>query len=317
MDIEDVQDVFTSEERAREERGAARGRGTGGWDPDRIARGLGWFSIGLGVAEVIAPRTIARIVGSNNHTGWTRLFGLREIAAGIGILSASRKSAWLWGRVAGDVLDLGALGGVLSSPENDRGKAVFGIASVAGVTALDYWCATELSRRDTGPARAEANLIVDRPPAECYRFWRNFENLPRFMSYLESVERTQHGISHWVACGPAGARIEWDAEVIEDQPDRRIAWRSVGNSDVSNTGAVDFERAPGGRGTIVRVQMDYGHSLQKLGPVAALFGRDPEQMIRKELRRFKQVMETGEVITTEGQPAARASGVTWLDNIAR
>jgi len=124
--------------------------------------------------------------------------------------------------------------------------------------------------------------------------------------------------SHWVASGPGDARIEWDAEITEDAPGHRLAWRSLPGADVQNSGSVEFVRAPAQRGAIVRVQMDYGSAASAVASkLAAVAGRDPEQMIRKELRRFKQIMEIGEVITTEGQPAGRRSSVTWLDKIAR
>src|SRR5579872_7315013 len=108
-----------------------------GINEDRLARGLGWFSIGLGMAELIAPGTIARLVGTRNHSSLIRAYGLREIAAGVGILANPQPAGWLWSRVAGDLLDLVSLGNAIGSPENDRGKAAFGIASVAGVTILD------------------------------------------------------------------------------------------------------------------------------------------------------------------------------------
>lgn len=281
-----------------------------------VALGLGGFSIGLGLAELILPRRIARFVGTRNHAWLTRAYGLREIAAGVGILASRNPAPWLWVRVAGDMVDLATLGNVAASRRNDRTKAAFAIGSVAGVTALDVLCAVQLTGTRSW-ARAEANMIVDCTPEECYRFWHEFENLPRFMSYLESVHKTGDRISHWVAKGPGGARIEWDAEIVNDLPGQRITWRSLEDAKVWHSGVVDFEPAPSQRGTIVRVQMDYGHAFRMLGPMARLMGKHPEQMIRKELRRFKQVMETGEVITTEGQPAGRSSGTTWLDKIAR
>jgi uncharacterized membrane protein len=258
-------------------------------------------------------------VGTRNHSSLIRAYGLREIAAGVGILANPQPAGWLWSRVAGDLLDLASLGSAIGSPGNDRGKAAFGIASVAGVTVLDVLCAQQLSSRDAAKhaMRAEASMIVNRSPEDCYGFWRQLENLPRFMTYLESVRTTGGGQSHWVA-NVGAARIEWDAEIETDVPNERIAWRSLPGGDLENTGAVEFERAPAGRGTIVRVQMDYGNMLQALGSAAAtMVGKHPEQIIRKELRRFKQVLETGEAITTEGQPAGRRNGATWLDGIAR
>lgn len=288
---------------------------------NRLARGLGWFSIGLGLTELISPQTIARITGTRNHSSLIRAYGLREIAAGIGILASQRPAPWLWARVAGDAVDLATLGKAAGGRKNNRGKTIFSIASVAGVTALDVACAGKLTKADTaaGPAwmHAEANMVVSCTPEECYRYWRNFENLPRFMSYIESVTDRGQGSSHWVAKGPGDTRVEWEAELEQDIPGQTIAWRSREGSDVWTEGTVNFEPATGGRGTIIRVQMDYGHAFQALQPLATLLGKDPEQMIHKELRRFKQIMETGEVITTEGQPSGRDSGVTWLDKVAR
>lgn len=283
------------------------------------ARGLGWFSIGLGLAEVLAPRMVAKTVGARRHDKLIRGYGMREIATGIGILSNPQPAGWLWMRVAGDAVDLASLRRAGKGRRNGRGKRLFGAASVAGVTMLDIVCAARLSKEESGRTwrRAEANMAVDRPPDECYQFWANFENLPRFMSYLQSVTTTSDGRSHWIAAGPGDSRIEWDAVAEENVPNRRITWRSIDGSSVWHSGSVEFEPEPAGHGTVVRVQMDYGHPFQALGPLAKLLGKDPEQMIRKELRRFKQVMETGEVLTTEGQPSGRESSMTWLDRAAR
>jgi uncharacterized membrane protein len=285
---------------------------------DKLARGLGWFSVGLGMAELLVPGAVSRIAGTRNHRSLVRAYGLRELAAGVGILTSAEPGPWIWSRVAGDMLDLASLGSVLGTPGNSRGKAVFSIASVAGVTALDVMCVQKLSRNGNGhAARAEANLIVNVSPQQCYEFWRNFENLPQFMDYLQSVRNTGGQRSHWVA-EVGGKTFEWDAEIESDVPNERITWHSLPGSEVENSGAVEFERAPGGRGTIVRVQMDYGNMMQALvAAIATVAGKHPEQLIRKELVRFEQVMEVGEVITTEGQSSGRRSGSTWMDRIAR
>jgi uncharacterized membrane protein len=311
-----TQDLAASTEDARRERQPQR-RSVFGMDAEKVATGLGWFSIGLGLAELIAPRTIAKIVGSRDHASLLRVYGMRELAAGIGLLTASNRAPWLWARVGGDAVDLTSLGKVAASDQNDRGKTIFGIASVAGVTALDVACALHATAARAGTwCHAEANIIVDRHREECYRFWRQFDNLPRVMRYIESVQ-TNGDTSHWIACAPGGRRVEWDSEIESDVPNERIAWRSLPGSDVRHSGSVNFESAPGGRGTIVRLQTDYGHAFRALEPLATFLGKHPEQLMRKALRRFKQVMETGEVITTEGQSSGRESGATWLDNIAR
>jgi uncharacterized membrane protein len=148
--------------------------------------------------------------------------------------------------------------------------------------------------------------MINRAPADLYQCWRDFRNLPRFMPHLRSVRVDTERHSHWVAHGPAGTTVTWDAEVIDDRPDDLIAWRSLAGADVDHAGSVRFEEAPGGRGTFVRVCMVYHPPGGALGAVVApLFGTDPGQHLREGLRRFKQLMEAGETATTSGQPSAR------------
>jgi uncharacterized membrane protein len=156
--------------------------------------------------------------------------------------------------------------------------------------------------------KVEKSVIINRTPEELYRFWRNFENLPRFMNHLESVQVTDEKRSHWVAKGPAGRSVEWDAEIYNEKENEMIAWRTLENADVASAGSVHFETAPGLRGTVVRVVLKYDPPAGKLGAfVARLFGENPEQQIDEDLRRFKQLIETGEVATTEGQPSGRSA----------
>lgn len=150
----------------------------------------------------------------------------------------------------------------------------------------------------------EKSILIDKSPEELYTFWRSFENLPRFMKHLESVSCTGLNRSHWVAQGPTG-NVEWDAEIYNDKPNELIAWRSLPGSDITNAGSVRFTRL-GGRGTEVKVVLNYNAPGGKLSALMAkLFGREPGQMIADDLRRLKQILETGEVATTEGQPSAR------------
>jgi uncharacterized membrane protein len=152
----------------------------------------------------------------------------------------------------------------------------------------------------------EKSIALNREPQECYAMWRNFENLPRFMRHLDSVQLTGENRSHWVAKAPAGTRVEWDAEVTHDEPNALIAWRSLDGADVENAGAVRFLAHPSGRGTIVSVKMQYKPPAGAIGAtVAKIFGEEPQMQVREDLRRFKQMMETGEIATTEGQPAGR------------
>jgi uncharacterized membrane protein len=154
--------------------------------------------------------------------------------------------------------------------------------------------------------RVEKSITINREPAQIYEFWRNLENLPRFMDHLESVTAYDDKRSHWVATGPAGKSVEWDAEIINEVPNELIGWRSLEDSEVDNAGSVQFRRAAGGRGTEVRVTMRYDPPGGALGAVVAkLFGEEPSQQVEGDLRRLKALLETGEVPTTEGQPTGR------------
>src|SRR5690242_21669607 len=154
----------------------------------KLAKGLGWFSLGLGLTELLAPKAIAKICGvSNAHTGLIRVYGLREIAAGVMIFSQENPAAGMWSRVAGDALDLATLGKAFASPTAKRGLVAFATANVLAVTALDLTAAKQLSTNGSRGIHAKASCIVNRAPEEVYSFWREFENLPRFMQHLEAV----------------------------------------------------------------------------------------------------------------------------------
>jgi uncharacterized membrane protein len=238
-----------------------------------------------------------------------RALGAREISNGIAILSRQQPEKALWSRVAGDALDLALLGKVMANPENSRGRALFATANVLAVTALDVMAARTLSKQPrtvanegaaTGVIRTKRSLTVNKSPEECYAFWRDFKNLPQFMRHLEPVTIVDDRRSHWKAKAPAGASVEWDAETIEDRPNELISWRSTEDADVYNAGTVRFERAPGGRGTEVRVDLEYKPPLGKLGSkVAMLFREEPGQQVADDLRHFKQVMETGEILFSD------------------
>jgi len=165
-----------------------------------------------------------------------------------------------------------------------------------------------VSVRAGSGVKVEKSLTINREPAELYRFWRNFENLPRFMNHLESVKVTGENRSHWVAKAPAGTTVEWDAEVYNEKENELIAWRTLEGADVDSAGSVRFEPATNGQGTVVRVVLKYDPPGGAIGAaVAKLFGENPEQQIDEDLRRFRQLMETGEVATTEGQPSGRSA----------
>ena len=154
----------------------------------------------------------------------------------------------------------------------------------------------------------EQSMTIERTPWDLYSFWRNFENLSRFLHHVESVKVLDEKRSHWTVRAPAGTTVEWDAEIINDEPNSLIAWRSLANANVDNAGSVRFVPGPEGRGTEVRVVIDYIPPGGVVGKwVATLFGKNPSHQIREDLRRFKRLMETGEVPITEGQPSGSAT----------
>lgn len=149
------------------------------------------------------------------------------------------------------------------------------------------------------------SVTINKSPAELYQFWRNFENLPKFMTHLESVTVTGEKTSFWKAKAPLGTTVEWNAEITSDKENERIGWKSVEGADIPNTGVVEF-KPTSTRGTEVRVVLVYESPAGKLGAmVAKLFGEEPSQQVYGDLYRFKSMMESGEVITVEGQSSGR------------
>jgi uncharacterized membrane protein len=273
-----------------------------------LTRALGVASLGLGVAQLVAPRRVARLAGVDDDPAAPAVIvavGARELLHATGLLRNRRPRAWAKTRVAGDAVDLAVLGLALRGRSGDRRRRVLlATGAVAGITAADLYAARRASRTNGGglPLHLTATVTVNRPPREVYAFWRDFTNLPRFMAHLEDVTTTGTR-STWTAKAPAGRTVTWDAEITQDSPNRLIAWRSVGEAAVANSGRVTFTEAPGGRGTEIRVDLDYTVPAGRLGKVVAkLFGEDPEQQVRDDLRRAKQVLETGDLVVSDGSP---------------
>jgi uncharacterized membrane protein len=155
--------------------------------------------------------------------------------------------------------------------------------------------------------KVEESVTINRPVLEVYRFWRNFENLPRFMDHLESVTVIDDTRSHWVAKGPAGTKVEWDAIIHNEVDDELIAWRSLPGAEVNNAGSVHFTPTPDGTGTDVRVVLSYEPPAGIVGvAVARLLGEEPSKQVADDLRRFKQVMDSGDVMAGARPSAGRA-----------
>lgn len=148
-----------------------------------------------------------------------------------------------------------------------------------------------------------ATTTIRKPRSQVYAFWRRWENLPVFMAHLDQVHSLGEQRSHWVARAPFGRTVEWDAELEEDVADEKIGWASVGEADVPNRGRVWFVPAPDGLSTEVHVLIVYDLPAGALGKaVAEYFGEEPHQQLDDDLRRLKQVLETGEVIRSDGAP---------------
>jgi uncharacterized membrane protein len=215
-------------------------------------------------------------------------------------------------------MDLALLGKAMNTRSNDRNRVGAATAAVAGVAILDFMTGQQLSQEGNGSSQqtGEAfqqkgaqtggavhvteSLTIRRPRHEVYGFWHNFENLPRFMAHLESVQVLDNRRSRWKAKAPAGATVEWEAETIEDRPNELIAWRSLPDASIPNSGSVRFKDAPGNRGTEVQVELRYDPPGGKIGAlIAKLFGEEPQQQVKGDLRRFKQVMETGEIVHSD------------------
>src|SRR5262245_47099160 len=180
------------------------------------------------------------------------------------------------------------------------------VYAALGVSTAAHHHAPATSVEAGRGVKVEKVVTINRSPEDLFRFWRDLENLPRFMSHLESVTTTGPTRSRWVAKGPLGMRVEWEAEIIQEKPNELIAWRSLEGARVDNAGSVHFRRVADDRGTEVRVVLKYDPPAGKLGvAVAKLLGDNPDSQIREDLRRFKQLMEAGETPTTWGQPTGR------------
>jgi uncharacterized membrane protein len=288
-------------------------------EKDAVTQFLGWFSIGLGVAELFAPNAVARLIGlqEDEHETLLRTYGMREIAAGVGILTRPKPTYWMWNRVIGDAIDLLSLQNASRTEGNDKARLRMAMLAVAGVTALDIVCSARLTSEknpaaghDEGsfsldePGAREntlrAMVTVNRPIEDVYEFWKNPQYYPQFMSKIESVQLLGGGRTHWKVKAPAGMSVEWDAEIISDRQNEEIIWTSTSESSVSNLGRVFFRSAAGNRGTEVHLEISYEPKGGAIGSkVAKLFAMIPKTQVQNDLRRFKQLLEIGEVLQSD------------------
>jgi uncharacterized membrane protein len=280
------------------------------------ARNLGILSLALGAGALFMPRSTSRLSGLEPHRRLLPLVGMREITAGIGLLSARNSTPWLWSRVIGDGMDLVVCASSLFSPRNPRRlSAAVTTAVVAAITAIDVRESLRSSISSDGRSAGSApdalvtsSVIVGKSPQECYEFWRNVSNMTRISPMVESVTVLDDRTSRWLIRSPLGNAIEWDSKITGDTPGERISWQSVDGGGLYHAGVVRFEPSTGNRGTLVTISVHYrvpgGAAAEG---VAKLLGADPRSEVREDLRRFKQLLETGEISTTRGQPSGRRS----------
>jgi uncharacterized membrane protein len=288
--------------------------------PARIARELGWFSLGLGLTEILAPKAVTRLVGVRDGlaTRWiVRALGVRELAAGVGLLTQPRRPGWLWARASGDVIDLALLGSALFSPRTKPLRAGVAITAVVGITALDAWAGQQALER--GPAPVRRTISIRKPPKEVFAFWRELTSLPRFMKRIEQVEVLDARRSRWRARGPAGATISWEAEITDERPGELLAWKSADPGALHHEGAVRFTPAPDGRSTEVHVSLTYGPDRGSWAAIKSIVAPLSDAalgvQLETDLGRFKQLLETGHIMKSDasihpgmhpGRPSARA-----------
>ncbi|MBV9720380.1 MAG: SRPBCC family protein [Mycobacterium sp.] len=280
-----------------------------------LVKGLGGVSLGLGISEILAPGKVAAAAGiddTSRSRSVIRALGLRECAHAAALLFGPPKLVWT--RVVGDILDVTLFGVALAKSGNSRRRrGAASAVALAAIGAADLYAALRTTRHDGRHANAaphrslRAAVTVRRTPEDVYRFWRDLENLPSFMYHLQSVtDSGDH--SHWVANAPIGQSAEWDAQITDDVPNQRIAWQSMPKASVEHSGSVEFSPAPDDNGTEVRVTIGYRLPGGLLGKaVATAFGESPEQQVSDDLRRFKQILETGQVMRSDGSPQGTAA----------
>jgi uncharacterized membrane protein len=230
------------------------------------------------------------------------------------IIAQPREPQWMWARAVGDMIDLGLLASALPLPRAHRGRLLATIGAIAGVTLLDVLFARQLSRNgyrrvsrrllsDNRGLRLQVSMGINCSPERAYAFCRDFSNLPRIVPDLGSIYEDRPGRLRWTTGGTMANPVEYEFELIEDQPNELLSWRSA-VAPIENSGSIRFMKGPQGRGTFVRVEM----LLRPSGRVASgamLIGTRPDLHIREGLRRLKALIETGEIPTTVGQPSGR------------
>lgn len=260
-------------------------------DHDQVVNsGIAWFSVALGMPQLLAPHALTRLIGVRPTTN--RRPTMRAFGAGARLEADSFTSP------------AETVSGPLTYGNGATGAA--GIEATSVSEQFGVVTAAAIDATIAGLRTVRHAVSISRSAQELYAFWRNFENLPIFRRHLQEVTTHEGGRSRWVTRGPGGVKVEWDAEIVADVPGLLIAWQSLPPADVRNAGTVRFVPVPAGRGTAIHVELDYRPLAGTLGTmVAKLFRAAPGQQLRDDLQAFKSLMETGEVLyanSTATQP---------------
>jgi uncharacterized membrane protein len=276
-----------------------------------VMAALGWFSLGLGLTQLIAPRQVANAIGlsgDDDEQTVMRLVGLREIVSGVGILAQAEPTPWLWSRVGGDAMDLALLRSAMDVPEARKDRVTAATIAVLGITAADLFCSTNMTAEPNGSTEAvdghdvkvTAAVTVQAPVREVFAVWEGFQGLPRFMSDAATVQITDDRSSRWTIPGPAGTSLEWDVEITSSVPNEQISWRAAESGLVSAEGTVRVRTAPGDRGTQVIFDARFSPPAGDVGKtIAAPLANILRVKMGNDLRRFKQLIELGEIVHSD------------------
>jgi uncharacterized membrane protein len=279
-----------------------------------LARELGLFSVGLGITQLTAPDKVAKWIGiwrRRSIAAGMRLLGARELSSGLALLFRPY-AGWLWGRFAGDLIDLFLIRRSFEARRTNRRRLAAALFGVAQVGIVDLIAASLASRRSAnrlsdapsaGQPDITASITINKPPDEVYQFWRELRNIPRFMPRIVEVTELDGQRSHWVARGPKGS-VEWDGEITDDRPYEQLSWRAniparlaKGLGGFERRGCVHFTPSPDGRGTEVRFEI-WG-PFRKPNRLFKWAAKVPTEMFKLDLMRLKQLLEVGEVVHSD------------------
>lgn len=293
-----------------------------------VARALGWFSVGLGAVEILGGKQLGAVLGMESKTGLLRAYGVREVGVGVGILTAPKTPppGWLWARFAGDMVDIATLLAALENKDK-RANVAVALAAVGGVTVLDFICAQQLSHMAQTKANAstptdrpnlsavgESYITVNRSADELMARWNEPEMFANVMGGFADVKPSGDGAIQWMVHTPLHTDLTWTTRMTEGENDgnQSVRWESLPGGDVPNRGTVTFKGgAPGGRGTEVALKFEFDPPGGAIGDAAAkILGFAPGILASGVLRRFKALIETGEIPTLEQNVSARGVGDT-------